>query len=58
MSNQSSGGSKKRILTRWEWFFIIICIAILLYFLLQNAGVELFSTANEVEMTDNPHPDN
>lgn len=51
-----SNPSGKRILTRWEWIFIIIVVGIFLYFLLKNAGVNIVSQSNDVEMTDDPHP--
>ncbi len=57
-NTSSSGGSKKKsLVTRWELWMIIISVLIFLYILLKNAGVEFVQKNQEMELTDDPHPD-
>ena len=57
-SSGSSGSSKKKgFITRWEVWMVIICVLIFAYILLKNAGVEFVEKKQEMELTNDPHPD-
>jgi len=52
MENSSNS---RRLLSRWELFFLIIAVFILLYFILQQFGIDVVQVVEESEITDRPH---
>lgn len=49
-------GKKKRLLTRWEIFFAIIALLILLGIVLQRFGISPIYKTEKTEIIDDPHP--
>lgn len=41
---------KRKVLSRWEWFMLIIVIIIILTAVLRNFGVNMIYTTDDTEM--------
>ncbi len=47
---------KKRLLNKWEIFFLIVAIIILLGVFLQQVGVPIIYKSEDTEIIEDPHP--
>lgn len=47
---------KKRLLGKWEVFFLIVAVIIILGILLQKAGVPIIYKTDKTEIIEDPHP--
>lgn len=46
---------KKRLLTRWELFILIIIVFLILYFILQKFGINMVEVTEDSEIIQKPH---
>jgi hypothetical protein len=46
---------KKRLLSGWDKLWILVVALILLYFILQRFGVDMFYQTESEQMIDRPH---
>ncbi len=47
---------KKRLLNKWEIFFLIVAVVILLGIFLQKMGVPIIYKSEDTEIIEEPHP--
>ncbi|GEM_PF-3871138 len=47
--------NNRRLITRWELFFLILAILIILYAILQNFGINVMEVTEESEFIQRPH---
>jgi hypothetical protein len=47
--------NKRRLITRWELFFLILAILIILYAILQKFGINVVEVTEESEIIQRPH---
>lgn len=46
---------RKGLLSRWDRFFLIVCMLILVYVGLKKCGIDPVERSEQIEMTDDPH---
>lgn len=49
--------NKKKILSKFEWFLLFICLGILAMVLLQNQGIHIIETTEKTEISKAPNSD-
>jgi hypothetical protein len=48
---------KRRLLSRWDWLWVIIAALILLYVLLERLGLPVVTESEQEELIEHPHRD-
>lgn len=48
-------GKKKKLLTRWELFILIVVVFLILYFILQKFGINMVEVTEDSEIIQKPH---
>lgn len=46
---------KRRLLTRWEIFFLVVAVLLVLSFLLKQCGVNMVEVTDDTEIIEHPH---
>ncbi len=48
---------KRRLLSRWDWFWLIIAGIIILYVVLKQFGIDMVYRSEQEELIQHPHRD-
>jgi hypothetical protein len=53
--HMEESGKKKKLLSRWELFILIVVVFLILYFILQKFGINMMEVTEDSEIIQKPH---
>lgn len=53
--NTSSESGGKKVVSRWDRIFLLVCLVIFLFVGLQKCGGKMLNKTEQIEILDNPH---